>query len=96
MTTELLKQALGALLHHQGAGCTSTWEATDSAIKAIRAHLASPAKQLEASDKWKCGNEFLPYHPKASHVNPDHRDGWNACYAAAMLLAAPPTLKEPT
>lgn len=32
---------------------------------------------------WKCGNEFLPYHRSASHVNPDHRDGWNACFAMA-------------
>lgn len=38
---------------------------------------------------WKCGNEFAPYHPQASHINPDHRDGWNACYRAAQasLLA---------
>jgi len=38
---------------------------------------------------WKCGNEFAPYHPQASHINPDHRDGWNACYrgAQASLLA---------
>ncbi len=35
------------------------------------------------SDQWKCGNEFLPYHRSASHVNPDHRDGWNACFAVA-------------
>lgn len=33
---------------------------------------------------WKYGNEFLPYHHQASHVNPDHRDGWNACYRAAI------------
>lgn len=33
--------------------------------------------------KWKCGNEYAPYHPQASHVSPDYRDGWNACYAAA-------------
>lgn len=32
---------------------------------------------------WKFGNEFAPYHPQASHINPDHRDGWNACYRAA-------------
>ncbi len=33
---------------------------------------------------WKVGNEFLPYHPSASHVSPEHRDGWNYCYLAAM------------
>ena len=32
---------------------------------------------------WKSGNEYLPYHPQASHVNPDYRDGWNACYEAS-------------
>ena len=36
-----------------------------------------------SEQKWKCGNEYLPYHRSASHVNPDHRDGWNACYAMA-------------
>ena len=35
---------------------------------------------------WKQGDEYLPYHPQASHVNPDHRDGWNACYKAAIAL----------
>ena len=37
---------------------------------------------LEAP-QWKCAEEFLPYHPQASHVGPDHRDGWNACYRMA-------------
>lgn len=36
-----------------------------------------------SDQSWKCGNEFLPYHLSASHVNPDHRDGWNACFAEA-------------
>lgn len=43
--------------------------------------------------EWKVGNEFAPYHPQASHVSPDYRDGWNACYRAA-LASAPP--REPT
>ena len=46
--------------------------------------------------EWKCGNEYLPYHPQASHVPPDYRDGWNACYAAAQdgrVPCAPP--REP-
>ncbi|WP_313329446.1 hypothetical protein [Comamonas sp.] len=30
--------------------------------------------------QWKCGNEYLPYHPDASHVDPAYRDGWNDCY----------------
>ena len=39
---------------------------------------------------WKCGNEFLPYHPGASHVEPAYRDGWNDCYRAALTTAAVP------
>lgn len=35
------------------------------------------------SDQWKTGNEFAPFHPSASHVEPDYRDGWNACYELA-------------
>lgn len=34
--------------------------------------------------KWKCGNEdFAAFHPQASHVPPDWRDGWNACFKRA-------------
>lgn len=29
-------------------------------------------------------DDFAPYHPSASHVPPDYRDGWNACFAAAL------------
>lgn len=35
--------------------------------------------------QWKVADEYLPYHPKASHVNPDYRDGWNACYEAQKM-----------
>lgn len=38
------------------------------------------------SGPWKLGDEFLPFHPSASHINPDYRDGWNACFAAAAAL----------
>ena len=34
-------------------------------------------------EAFKLGNEFAPYHPDASHVEPGSRDGWNACYRAA-------------
>lgn len=37
---------------------------------------------------WKVGREFLPFHPDASHVPPDYRDGWNACYQAALESVA--------
>ena len=39
--------------------------------------------------QWKLGDELAPYHPQASHVPPDYRDGWNACYRAWAALAAP-------
>lgn len=38
------------------------------------------------SQQFKSGNEFLPFHPQASHVTPDYRDGWNACFQAALDL----------
>jgi hypothetical protein len=34
--------------------------------------------------QWKCGDEFLPFHPQASHVPADYRDGWNRCYRSAL------------
>ncbi len=40
------------------------------------------------AEQWKCGNEFLPYHPSASHVEPAYRDGWNACFKAAAQVQA--------
>jgi len=58
-----------------------------ASAKRIATGLLGPAiERLEAV--WKSGNEFRPYHPSASHCNPDYRDGWNDCYRAA--LAAPP------
>jgi hypothetical protein len=33
--------------------------------------------------QWKCGDEFLPFHPQASHVPAEYRDGWNRCYASS-------------
>jgi hypothetical protein len=44
--------------------------------------------------QWKLGDEFLPFHPQASHVPPDFRDGWNRCYEAAFkATAVPPRLQ---
>ena len=53
--------------------------------KAMRA-LRDAEARGEFSDPWKCGDEFLPFHPQASHVPADYRDGWNACYMAAQRL----------
>ncbi len=38
--------------------------------------------------KWKLGPEYAPFHACASHISPDYRDGWNACYAAARQSIA--------
>jgi hypothetical protein len=43
---------------------------------------------------WKSSDdELLPYHPSASHIPPDYRDGWNRCYIAwnrrSASVAAP-------
>lgn len=42
------------------------------------------------AQKWKFGDEYLPFHPQASHVNPDYRDGWNRAYWAAQTAKAAP------
>jgi hypothetical protein len=45
-------------------------------------------RQPDPGQVWKCGNEFLPFHPQASHVPPDYRDGWNRCYYMALARVA--------
>jgi hypothetical protein len=44
---------------------------------------------------WKSGNEFAPFHPQASHVPPDYRDGWNACYKHWHARRHPPARDVP-
>ena len=49
------------------------------------------------SSAYKLGDEFKPFHPSASHVRPEWRDGWNACFIAAIaaLQAQPqPAIPE--
>jgi hypothetical protein len=41
------------------------------------------------NQRWKTGDELLPFHPDASHVSPDFRDGWNACYAVGSMNLKP-------
>lgn len=41
-------------------------------------------RQPDPGQVWKQGDEFLPFHPQASHVPPDYRDGWNRCYWMAV------------
>ncbi len=50
----------------------------------------TPERQPYPGQQWKCGNEFLPFHPQASHVSPDYRDGWNRCYRMAVARPADP------
>jgi len=47
--------------------------------------IVQPSKP---SGPWKCGDEFLPYHPSASHCSPDYRDGWNDCFKSAQQRLA--------
>jgi hypothetical protein len=51
----------------------------------------TPKRKPDPGQQWKCGDEFLPFHPSASHIPPDYRDGWNNCYwmAAARGVTAP-------
>lgn len=44
---------------------------------------AQKVQEPYAGQQWKSGNEYLPYHPSASHVSPAYREGWNNCYKAA-------------
>ena len=39
------------------------------------------------SSAYCVGNEYKPFHPSASHVRPEWRDGWNACFVAAIRAA---------
>jgi hypothetical protein len=45
-------------------------------------------RNLPASE-YKLGDEFAPFHPSASHVPPDYRDGWNRCWLAARAALSP-------
>jgi hypothetical protein len=49
---------------------------------------AAEFQRRSIKNDWKSGNEFAPYHPSASHIRPDYRDGWNRCYAAAQARIA--------
>lgn len=60
---------------------------TYAVMLAAAPEVAQPEQKPVA---WKSGGEFAPYHPQASHVSPDYRDGWNHCYAAAKRAAPQP------
>ena len=60
---------------HKAEDAPSDSELLDSRGK-IRSDLKSSA--------YCVGNEYKPFHPRASHVRPEWRDGWNACFVAAI------------
>lgn len=58
----------------------SSFDPDDAAAPAVPAPVARPA----------------PFHPSASHIHPEYRDGWNAALAATAPQAAPVAqLSEP-
>ena len=66
------------------------------ALLAAQPAVQQPAEDAELLDKhgkirgdlkasaYCVGNEYKPFHPSASHVRPEWRDGWNACFVAAI------------
>lgn len=63
-----------------------------------RAALAQVPEQVAGDKRLKEGAaKFLAFHPQASHVRPDYRDGWNDCFKAASAFAPPiePTEVKP-
>lgn len=68
-------------------GIGSGAAASSSSSSALRSSFGGSVPK----EQWRVGNEFLPYHPDASHVAPDYRDGWNDCFRAFLSRpAAPP------
>jgi hypothetical protein len=63
------------LLTHKAEDAPSDAELLDS-----RGNIRSDLK----SSAYCVGNEYKPFHPRASHVRPEWRDGWNACFVAAI------------
>lgn len=90
MRAELIQQAnRGATAEQQVTAMTQRLEMANALNTEARNQLAR--QSLEASPtavQWKVGDEFLPYHLDASHVDPAYRDGWNHCYQAAQLSQA--------
>ena len=75
---EAYTPATAPLLTHKAEDAPSDAELLDS-----RGNIRSDLK----SSAYCVGNEYKPFHPRASHVRPEWRDGWNACYVAAIRAA---------
>lgn len=85
---------------HPSGICTKCGKA--HAPTATQGQDAAPADQTQAVElldergeirrdlkgsAYCVGNEYKPFHPSASHVRPEWRDGWNACFVAAIRAA---------
>ena len=60
------------------AGFEEGWSA--ALLQSTADHIAQNRKLVAALP---VGELPEPFHPSASHINPDYRDGWNAALAAA-------------
>jgi hypothetical protein len=54
-----------------------------------RQRITATEREPDPGQQWKLGDEFLPFHPQASHVPPDYRDGWNRCWWMAVTRQLP-------
>lgn len=58
--------------------------------------IAQPAPALSQDEQWnRAGREPYKFHPQASHVSPDYRDGWNAAIDAVARSAQPAPARVP-
>lgn len=55
-------------------------------VREILAALSNQPPIAPQNPVWKVGSEYAPFHPSASHVRPEYRDGWNACFYAALSV----------
>lgn len=97
MTPSQHAKVLEALELAQPARCGQSDELYAQEAALIRGAISIMRAVQVGEDRlfgpWKFGNEYRPFHPQASHVRPDYRDGWNDCFKAANA-SAPPTEHE--
>ena len=63
----------GSKLEHAWMEAVAFPESVPAYVRACIAPAALPVGELPE-----------PFHPRASHISPDYRDGWNAALAAAL------------
>ncbi len=83
-------------------GVLNALQSTQAPTAAAQGQDAAPAEQTQTVElldergeirrdlkgsAYCVGNEYKPFHPSASHVRPEWRDGWNACFVAAIRAA---------